>query len=197
MNKQEFLEKLRAELEKRSVTNIDNMIEFYDEMICDRVEDGMSEEDAIASMASISDIVDQAVLDKAIPVLVKERVTKSRDEAKKNGNLGLWITLAVLGFPLWFPLAIAFAAIIFALFIVLWSLVFTLFAIFVAFIAAAVGCLALPFLSFSAPSVLMCVGGALAFGGIAYLLWAPIKAASKGLVNLIKDFLKAVKKLFV
>lgn len=197
MNKQEFLNELRAELEKRSVTNIDNMIEFYDEMICDRVEDGMSEEDAIASMDTISNIVDQAVLDKAIPVLVKERVVKSRNEAKKNGNLALWITLAVLGFPLWFPLAIAFAAVILSLFIVLWVLVITLFVVFIAFIAAAVGCLALPFLSFSAPSVLMCVGGALAFGGIAFLLWAPIKVAAKGLVNLIKDFLKAVKKLFV
>lgn len=199
MNKQEFLSKLRSELEKRSVNNIDSMIDFYDEMICDRVEEGMSEEDAIASMDSISNIVDEAVLDKTIPVLVKERVTKSHNKAKKDGHLWLWITLAVLGFPVWFPIAITFAAVILVLFIVLWALVITLFAIFVGFIAAAVGCLLIPFYAyaFSWPSLVLCLGGALLLGGIALLLWNPIKSAAKGLVNLIRDFLKAVKKLFV
>ena len=74
MNKQEYLDALRDALEKQSISNIDNMIEYYDEMICDRMEYGMSQEDAVNSMDSIPDIVHEAVLDKSVPTLVKEKV---------------------------------------------------------------------------------------------------------------------------
>ena len=53
MTKEEFLRTLKAELEKQSISNIESMIEYYDEMICDRMEDGMSEEAAVESMDSI------------------------------------------------------------------------------------------------------------------------------------------------
>ena len=64
MNKEEFLTTLRSELEKKSVSNIDNMIEYYDEMICDRIEDGMSEEEAVSSMEAVSSIVSSFLLAK-------------------------------------------------------------------------------------------------------------------------------------
>ena len=50
MNRAEFLSALRAELERQYISGADNMTEYYDEMICDRMEDGMSEEEAVASL---------------------------------------------------------------------------------------------------------------------------------------------------
>ncbi|MBR6003266.1 MAG: hypothetical protein IK068_00935, partial [Lachnospiraceae bacterium] len=99
MSKQEFLDGLRTELQKASIANIDNMVEYYDEMICDRIEDGMSEEAAVADVDSIEEIVNNAMLDKPVTALVKERVVKSREKAKSNGTQVIWIILAVLGFP--------------------------------------------------------------------------------------------------
>lgn len=197
MNKEEFLTTLRAELEKKSVSNIDNMIEYYDEMICDRVEDGMSEEDAINSMGSIATIVNEAVLDKTIPTLMKEKVSKSHKEAKANGHSVLWVILAIVGFPIWLPLVITFAVVIFVLFLTLWILVLTCFIVLISFALGAVACLAFPFFAFSMPSFLLSFGAALVLGGLAVLLWKPICALAKALVGLIKDFLRAVKRLFV
>ncbi len=197
MNKAEFLAALRSELEKQSVSNIDNMIDYYDEMICDRVEDGMTEEEAINSMDSIASIVREAVLDKTIPTLVKEKVVKSHNEAKKNGHAVLWIVLAIIGFPVWLPLVCVFATMLVGIFILMWGFVIILFSLLVALIAAALGCLALPFFSFSVPSIFMCLGSALILGGLAYLLWKPIKGLAMGLVTLIKDLFKSIKKLFV
>lgn len=197
MNKEEFLTTLRSELEKKSVSNIDNMIEYYDEMICDRIEDGMSEEDAINSMDSISTIVNEAVLDKTIPTLMKEKVSKSHKEAKENGHSALWIVLAIVGFPIWLPLLIIFATVILVLFILLWVLVLTCFIVLIAFGLSAIACLAFPFFAFSFPSFTLCIGFALVLGGLTVLLWKPICALAKALVRLIGDFLKSVKRLFV
>ena len=49
MNKQEFLVQLRNALSGLPKDDIEERIEFYSEMIEDRIEEGLSEEEAIAS----------------------------------------------------------------------------------------------------------------------------------------------------
>ena len=201
MNKQEYLNALRDALEKQSISNIDNMIEYYDEMICDRMEDGMSEEDAVNSMDSITDIVHEAVLDKSVPTLVKEKVKKSRDKAKSEGKEWIWILLAVLGFPVWFPLVLTFAILLFVFFLVFWILVGTLFIIVLALGISAVACF---FASFtvlfgyiSFPGFVVSLGGALALAGITILLWKPIVAFAKVAAGFFKDIIISIKKKFI
>ncbi|MBR5356272.1 MAG: DUF1700 domain-containing protein, partial [Lachnospiraceae bacterium] len=147
MSKQEFLDGLRTELQKASIANIDNMVEYYDEMICDRIEDGMSEEAAVADVDSIEEIVNNAMLDKPVTALVKERVVKSREKAKSNGTQVIWIILAVLGFPVWFPIGIAILAIVFSLYIAIWAVVISIFAVLLALVVAGLACLAAPFIA--------------------------------------------------
>ena len=59
MKKDEFLAELRANLKKKHVPkiSIDDALAYYDEAIRDRMEDGMSEEKAVAVMGSIDDAV--------------------------------------------------------------------------------------------------------------------------------------------
>ncbi len=201
MNKQEYLNALRDALEKQSISNIDNMIEYYDEMICDRMEDGMSEEDAVNSMDSITDIVHEAVLDKSVPTLVKEKVKKSRDKAKSEGKEWIWILLAVLGFPVWFPLVLTFAILLFVFFLVFWILVGTLFIIVLALGISAVACFLTSFTVLfgyiSFPGFVVSLGGALALAGITILLWKPIVAFSKVAAGFFKDIIISIKKKFI
>jgi uncharacterized membrane protein len=49
MNKSQFLKQLAAKLEGLRQHEIDSTIFYYSEMIDDRVEDGMSEEEAVAA----------------------------------------------------------------------------------------------------------------------------------------------------
>ena len=52
MNKEEFLSELRTKLSGLPQEDIEERISFYSEMIDDRMEDGISEEEAVEGMLS-------------------------------------------------------------------------------------------------------------------------------------------------
>lgn len=201
MNKLEFLNILRQELERQSISNIDNMIEYYDEMICDRIEDGMTEEEAVESMDSIQDIVREAVLDKSVPTLVKERVKKSREKAKEGGHEWVWILLAILGFPVWFPLVLTAIILAFTFFLVFWILVGTVFIVIlslgIAAVASVLASLTVIWGFIPVPTFLIMLGGGLALAAITILLWKPICIFAKAAGRFFKDIVISIKRKFI
>lgn len=58
MNKQAFLKKLKYKLRKLKKEEREKYVEYYDEMISDIMESGISEEEAIARQGSIEQIAD-------------------------------------------------------------------------------------------------------------------------------------------
>ena len=60
------------------------MIEFYAEMIDDRMEDGMSEEEAVAAMEDIDRVIAQAKLDRPLPALMLDKVKESHEKANES-----------------------------------------------------------------------------------------------------------------
>ncbi|MBO6060803.1 MAG: DUF1700 domain-containing protein, partial [Clostridia bacterium] len=137
MNKEVFLQELRRGLAGLPQEDIEERLSFYDEMIDDRMEDGLSESDAIAEVGAVDEIVEQTLADIPLTKLVKENIKPKR-------SLRAWeIVLLVLGFPLWFPLLIAAAVIMLALYIVVWALIVSLWAVEVALWAAALGAIAM------------------------------------------------------
>ena len=58
MNKQEFLSLLKQKLSKLPKQEIKERITFYSEMIDDRVEEGLSEEEAVLEIGNIDEIAD-------------------------------------------------------------------------------------------------------------------------------------------
>ena len=139
MLRDEYISVLRTRLKENEIPNADGMIEFYEEMIADRMEDGMSEEEAVAAMEDIDHVVAQAKLDRPLPALMLDKVKESREKANERSKGGLWIALAIVGFPVWFPLMVAAGAIVFALYIVAWALIVSLWAIEVALWACVLG----------------------------------------------------------
>ena len=72
MNKTEFMTELSRKLSGLSNEDIKKSLAYYNEIIEDSVEDGMSEEEAIASLGDIDEITTQIVMDTPITKLVKE-----------------------------------------------------------------------------------------------------------------------------
>ena len=105
MSKQEFLARLKIALAGLPKDEVDERLNFYSEMIDDRMEEGFSEEAAVAGVGSMGNIVTQAVSEVPIGKLVKERIKPKRSLS------GGEVALIVLVFPLWFPLLVAFLAI--------------------------------------------------------------------------------------
>ncbi len=139
MNKQEFLSRLRKGLSVLPKSEREERLTFYSEMIEDRIEEGLLEEDAVAAVGTVNEIVAQ-VLDESVPS--KELKKENRKKSRAWG-----ITLVVLGSPLWLSLLIAAIAVIISLYAVLWcgivvslwSVVVSLWSVFVSFVAGAFG----------------------------------------------------------
>lgn len=133
MNKQEFLMRLREGLSGLPQNEIEERLTFYSEMIDDRIEEGLSEEQAVGEIGDIDEIISQIVADIPLAVLVKEKVKPSR-------KLRVWeIVLLILGSPIWLSLGIAVFSVIIAVYAAIWSVIVSLWAIETALICAALG----------------------------------------------------------
>lgn len=102
----EFLDALRHALGKLPSYEVEQSIAFYAEMIDDRIEDGMSEQEAVAALGSVHAIAAQIVAETPpIPKAIAKANTGSR-------TLNI-VLLAILS-PIWVTLALAFACMVLA-----------------------------------------------------------------------------------
>lgn len=194
MNKQEFLAQLKKGLSGLPQADAEERLAFYGEMIDDRMEEGLSEEEAVAAIGPIDSIVSQTISEIPITKLVKEKVRP------KRGMRAWEIALLILGFPLWFPLLVTVLALVFTLYAVIWSLIVTLWAVAVSLIAGAVGGVAAGILLIgqgdTAQGLLM-IGASLVLAGLSVFLIFGCLAATKGAVWMTKKIALWIKSLFL
>ena len=121
MNKQEFLDALSERLQGIPMEDREKSLEYYSEMIDDRTEDGLTEEQAVKAMGSVNEIADRIITDTPVEKILKTKVTPKRKLS------ALEITLIAVGFPIWFPIGISLISVIFTLYIVLWVLILCIY----------------------------------------------------------------------
>lgn len=188
MKKSDFLKELRVKL--RDIPDADAMasIAYYGEIIDDRMDEGLSEEEAVAAVGNVDTIAQNIIAE--LPVI---------PPAKQNRRLRWWeITLLILGFPVWFSLLVAVAAVVFSLWISLWSVVISLYATAIALGASAIGCILGSFFMIAdgIGAVLVVWGGALVCAGLTILMFMLSNLAAKGLISLTKLTWKGIKRSF-
>ncbi len=192
MNKRDFLARLRNGLSGMPQDDIEERLIFYSEMIDDRMEEGLSEAEAVKSIGTVDDVVSQILTDTPITSLVKEKVKPGR-------SMRSWeIVLLVLGFPVWFPLLIAAVAVILAVYIVVWSAVISLWAVEVSFWAGTLGGVISAFAvqgNGIREIVMFSIG--LCCAGLSIYLFFGCKAVTKGTLKLTKWAALWFKSLFV
>ncbi len=194
MLKQEFLGQLRDVLQGLPQREIDERLTFYSEMIDDRMEEGLSEAEAVAAVGSVDEIFVQVIEEFPLATIAKERIKPKR-------RLSPWeILLLILGFPLWFPLLVAAFAVIFSLYVSLWAVVISLWAVFASLVACAfagiVACLVLIFGGNTLTGIAMLAAG-MFLAGLSVFMFFGCKMATKGTVLLAKKILKGIKNRFV
>lgn len=194
MRKQEFLTRLKANLAGLPQKDVDERLGFYSEMIDDRVEEGISEERAVAALGSVEEIASQIIAEIPLYKIVKNKIKPKR-------RLKTWeIILLALGAPIWFSLLVAAFAVVISVYASLWSIVISLWAVFASLVACAVG-------GIVGGVVLACAGHAptggaaiacgLACVGLAILLFFGCKAATKGIVWLTQKMGVGIKNCFI
>lgn len=194
MNKIEFLTVLRERLQGLPEEDINKSIDFYCEMIDDRVEDGMSEEEAVEALGNIEEIISQILSEVSLPKLVKEKVKPKR-------ALKAWeIVLLVLGAPLWIPLLAAVILTVLAVYLSVWSVIISLYAVDLSIAVSGLACIgvavALLFDGQFVPAGVV-FGTGLVCMGLAILLLFAFNLVTKGILWISKKVLLGIKGLFI
>ncbi len=194
MNKQEFLAELRGELRGIPREDIEERIQFYREMIDDRMEEGLTEEQAVAELGPMERLAAQILSEVPLTKLVRERMRPSR-------TLRIWeIVLLLLGSPVWLPLLAAMFAVILSIYLVVWSLIITLWAVEASFAGCSLG-LVFAFLVLilqgkTVPAIAL-LGGGLVCAGLAIFGFFACRGISKGLLTASKKIWLWIKSRFV
>ena len=162
-------------------------------MLDDQMEEGLSEEAAVAAVGPVDEIVRQIIADTPLAKLAKERMRPRR-------QLKAWeIVPLVLGSPLWLSLGLAAIAVIFAFYVVLWSVSVSLWAAFASLAVCAVG--GLPafavLIARSGAAVLAILAAGMVCAGLPIFLFFGCRAATKGILTLTRRIASWLKHCFL
>lgn len=194
MSKQEFLVKLRKGLSGLPQDDIEERLTFYSEMIEDRKEEGLSEEEAVSAVGSVDEIVTQVVADIPLAKIAKERI-----KPKRRLSVGEIVLLA-LGSPIWLSLGIAAFAVILSLYISLWAVIVSLWAVFASLAGCSIGgvlaCVVFTVGDNGASGIAMLAAG-IVCAGLSIFMFYGCKVAIKGTLLLTKKMAICIKNCFI
>ena len=194
MNKEQFLHQLRCGLEGMSEEDIQKALDFYSEMIEDRIESGMTEQEAAVDIGTPQDAAKQILIETPLPKLIKAK-------AASRKGLGPWaIMLIILGFPVWGSLAIAVLSVFLSVYVVIWSVVISFYAVNFAVAVCVMGFIlasAVLMLRGFVPAAVFLLGAAVLCAGVTVLMFFAFNGVTKAVVYLSKLLLRGVKSLFI
>ncbi len=194
MNKNEFLTALRERLQGLPEEDINKSIDFYCEMIDDRVEDGMNEEEAVEALGSIEEILSQILSEVSLPKLVKEKVKPKR-------ALKAWeIVLLILGAPLWIPLVATVIITVLAVYLSVWTVIISLYAVDLSIAVSGLVCIGVALALLFDGQIIPCgvvFGAGLVCVGLSILLFFAFNLVTKGILWVSKKVLLGIKGLFI
>ena len=194
MKRIEFLNQLKARLWALPEADVQCSLDYYGEMIDDRMEDGLSEEEAVAAIGDLDEIVKQILTESPRPPAT---VKKEENHQKQKRGLETWmIVLLVLGSPLWIPLVASVIGTVFSIYVSLWAVVITLYAVAFALAVAALGCIVGSFFMIGRiAEVMVAWGAALLCAGLAIGFFLLSNLAAKGMIALTKLCWKGIQSI--
>lgn len=213
MRKKEFLLELEDRLQRIDLNEKRNIINYYDELISDKVENGQDEERVIRNLGSIEDICRKLdiEIDKRNRIqyesIIEEEISKTEKTAqkeaenkprnnqapvKKERNLVLYTLLIILLFPFWFPLLMTCIGLLIGAFAVVFAFTIAGFSLIIAGLFEIA--VTIPMFAVDAYGALFNLGASLIVLAIGVML-APITIKYGGkLAKLLARFIKYIIK---
>lgn len=191
MRKQDFIKELRLNLSFLPKEEIDDRISFYSELIDDKIEEGVKEEDAIKSIGSIDEIINQIIDEMPLSKIAKDKIKPKRKLS------GLEITLIIVGSPIWLSLLLSLIAVLFSLYIIGWSIVISIWAILISLIAVLVAGIVLTIISLFSNIYIVALsylGATLVILGLTILMHYVCKIITRLYIKLTKLIVLSIKK---
>lgn len=194
MTKNEFLRLLFAELGNLPREEVKKAMAYYSATLDDRMEDGMSEEEAVQSLGEVREIAQEILQSIPLNVLMKSRIQRG----KKRLSALQWV-LIICGSPLWLSLAATILAVLLSVYAVIWSAIAALYVGLLALglggIAGVVGGIVIAFTNGPITGGML-AGMAICCLGLFLVLLRPVVGLSKGLVRASAWMGKRIKRMF-
>ena len=189
MTKQEFMQELQGRLLGLPQKEMQERLGFLSEMIDDKMEDGSTEEEAVAFFGTVDEVAKRIISEIPLTKIVTEKI-------KKEGRSPWVTTMLIIGSPVWFSLLISLFAVIISLVASLWAIVASLWATFAALVAGGLGGVLVG--AFTALVVKPLSGGALMSAGfvstaLSIFGFYAFLAATKGAAWLTKKLFLGLK----
>lgn len=188
MTKNEFIHELNELLYVVPQSEKKRSIDYYSEMIDDRIEDGESEDEATAKIGNPKAIAADIISNIPLYDTIKTEINNMR---KKNTLL---IVLAVMASPIWLSLLIVLFAAALSVYISLWSIALSIIAATVGIVCGAAGGIIISvIMAVTEPiqDALFIFGCSLILAGISVFLFYAIKYI---LIMLIRFTVWLIKK---
>ncbi len=191
MDKHFFLAKLRKKLSDLPEGEVLERLNFYSEMIDDKMEEGLTEEEAVESIGTIQEIVAQ---------IKRESLdANALDKIKEKKRLKpLEILLLILGSPIWLSLILAVLLIAISLYTSIWCLILCVWALFASFAACSFGATVSGFIFIFSGHVwsgIASIGAGFVLVGLAIFTYFASLYATKAVVLLSKKSIQLFKKI--
>ncbi len=187
MTRKQFLDGLKQEMHGLPQREIDQTLHYYSEIIADRMEEGMTEEEAVAKMEPMH-------------VIARRVAADFRGTAAPRAKMsGFMIALIILGFPLWFPLLITGAALMVVMLTLAWVMVLVLWAVCLALFSGGMAAIITLFIGgyrFGVPVVGQ-IGLGMAAMGLSIFLFYGAKGAIPLATGATLRLVSRIKKGFV
>lgn len=194
MTKTKFLAALASQLAGLPEADIQRFLDYYSEMIDDRMEETGDEAEAIAALGMPDSIAEQILSEYPLPKLVKQKM-------KPRRKMAAWeIVLLCVGSPIWLSLLIGAFVIVISLYAVAFSLVVSFFAGSVACGGFTIGALVqavLLFVGGSWKAGLLYLGMTLTAIGLGFYLWQLALLIAKAVIRLTKLMVLAIKRRLI
>lgn len=186
MTKNEFTGILKSRINHLPKSERRKILQYYYEMISERMEDGMTEAEAIDALGNLDELFSE--------------YTPVPKEPKKGVRLRAWhIIMLILGSPLWICLVVAMLCLVLAFYIVIWVLVFACYAVFAALAFSAFACVAAGFISLftAGPAYFFAyMGAGFVLSGLALLWLMPCNLLAKAMAKLSGKVGKGIFRFF-
>lgn len=193
MTKSEFLNELKHLISELDSKDINKYIEYYSEIIDDRIEDGALEEDAVSALGSPILIANQILKDNGIESPFKDSYKGNNFKLDKKDPLV--VLLIIASFPIWFSLlAVAFSVVV-----AVYSVVLAVWAISFGFIIGGVAGViggVIGIFIYDVGVGISLIGGGLALIGLSILSYYGAKYLTKTISLLYKKSVEFIKSKF-
>ncbi len=194
MTKNEFLSTLRKRLFKLPNEEVEKSLEYYEEIIEDRIEDGISEEQAVSDLGSIEDIENEIISNMPLSKIVIEKIKPKRKIS------AIEIVLLILGSPIWLALLISLFAVFISFCAVLFSVVIVVYALTLSLMILAGGGV-LVSIAFIMRANFVLAGASVSIvlicAGLSVFLYYGCNLATKGTAILAKKIIILIKRCFI